>query len=466
MSAGFGFSIGDFIAVLKLVSQVVDSLRESSHATSTFRSLITELHSLETALIRIKRLDPDTGQNVDKIALWAAASQCQRTIDDFYGKVKKYQPHLQGGGTGEKIKDVWMKFRWTVCKKDDLDNFRAEIRGHASSIEILLLTVAMDATSTNAKKQDEQNKSLGSRIQDFSMQVFGKLNTITDSIAHNVAQGKALLESSAQIVQTNLRVFQMVHDIQLYILKIPGQVQRQQPVYLIDPLNKECPFHLEFIRSADALLSVLKVNLKESECGPGMIERGEFALEEMGTESTIDLGKSWDNCFYPGQRVAMSMIFPYQTIDSPSCPRCRAEHRGSYDKEVTCTICGIVFRRITEVLEEQQASEATALSMNNGDDMKAPTAPIHGPARPSQKRKREEDDVFTNLRKFRRIRLVPPRPLNEPFVAEMSNHAREGHRCKLYELRQNDWFDLGTGFITTMPHSEVRTVYAKGLLMT
>lgn len=49
----------------------------------------------------------------------------------------------------------------------------------------------------------------------------------------------------------NIQVFQVVLNIQNFITHIPAQVERQQPVYLIDALGKQSPFHLEFIRSAE-----------------------------------------------------------------------------------------------------------------------------------------------------------------------------------------------------------------------
>jgi hypothetical protein len=135
MPVGFGFSVGDFLAVLRLVGAVIDALRESSHSGSSFRSLINELYALETALLHVKRLDPDSGHIIEHVALREAASQCQRTINGFYAKIQKYQPHLQRGGTDSTIKDAWMKIKWAVCKKDDLETFRAEVRGHTSGGE-------------------------------------------------------------------------------------------------------------------------------------------------------------------------------------------------------------------------------------------------------------------------------------------------------------------------------------------
>jgi hypothetical protein len=333
MSVGFGFSVGDFLAALKLVGTVIDALRESSNSGPAYRELLNELYSLETALLCVKRIDLDEVQHIKKVALQQAAAQCQRTIDSFWKKIQKYQPHLRDDGTSSSIRDGWARIKWAVCYKEDVQNFRAEIAAHTSSIEVLLLSAQMNMTTLHARGEQRHYKTLAGRIQELSTYSMSKLAVITDGISKSVQQGRSLLESSAKVLETNLRVFQMIHDIQRIILQIPAQVQRQQPVYMIDAFNKESPFHLEFIRSAEALISVLKLNLKASGCGPGMIDRGEFLIEECGTQNAINITKAWETCFYPGQRVAMSMIFKERHLGA-SCPRCGTESHGPTDKEI------------------------------------------------------------------------------------------------------------------------------------
>ena len=51
--------------------------------------------------------------------------------------------------------------------------------------------------------------------------------------------------------QTNVQIFQIVLNIQNIITRIPGQIERQQPVYFIDALGRHTPFYLEFITSAE-----------------------------------------------------------------------------------------------------------------------------------------------------------------------------------------------------------------------
>jgi len=80
----FGFSVGDFITTLELVATVIDALRDSGDASSQNREILRELHSLETALIHVKRLDVADELKAEVIALRQAACQCQKTTEDFW----------------------------------------------------------------------------------------------------------------------------------------------------------------------------------------------------------------------------------------------------------------------------------------------------------------------------------------------------------------------------------------------
>jgi hypothetical protein len=142
MSVSFDFSIGDFIAALELVADVIDALRESGEASKRYRELVRQLDSLESALLRVKRLEVDETQHAEYIALQHASSQCQRTIDEFWKKIKKYQPALGLKGTS-RLKESWMRIRWAMCKKEDVNAFKADIAAHTESIQLLLTTIQM-----------------------------------------------------------------------------------------------------------------------------------------------------------------------------------------------------------------------------------------------------------------------------------------------------------------------------------
>jgi len=143
MPVAFGFSVGDFIAAIELVATVIDALRDSGEASSEYREVIRQLYSLETALLQVKRLEVPPAQNSELVSLKQAAAQCQFTIDNFWKKAQKYQPHLRTGGSSSRLKDGWMKIKWAVCKKEDVAKFKADLVGHTESIQLLLTAMQM-----------------------------------------------------------------------------------------------------------------------------------------------------------------------------------------------------------------------------------------------------------------------------------------------------------------------------------
>ena len=143
MSVGFGFSVGDFIAALELVNDVIDALREANGAGAQFRELVGELNTLKTALCGVEELELDDAQINGRDALQAAAAQCQTTINDFWKTIQKYQTHLRVQGSGSSVKDGWMKIQWAVCKKDDVARFKEKLKGHT-----LAIAVALDVIQT------------------------------------------------------------------------------------------------------------------------------------------------------------------------------------------------------------------------------------------------------------------------------------------------------------------------------
>ena len=153
---------------------------------------------------------------------------------------------------------------------------------------------------------------------------------MSDSITSGLQQSKQLLEMTTHVLRTNVQVFQVVLTLHNIITRIPGQIE-QQPVYLIDGLGRASPFHLEFIRSAEALVAVLAENFKKFGDKEKILDR-EFVIEDSTSRQDIDLEADWDLCFSPGQRVEMSMVCQQLEVSS-TCPRCKSDCSSPEDRE-------------------------------------------------------------------------------------------------------------------------------------
>ena len=147
MTVPFGFSIGDFVAGIGLVRDVIEALRTSSSSTARYQGLMSELCTLERTLLEVKKLGLGDKQatrperlDIDALhgALRLAAVQCQGTISKLVRKVQKYEGHLSKNGSGSKWKDALRKVQWALLTDKDLEECKAEIRGHSTSITMLL----------------------------------------------------------------------------------------------------------------------------------------------------------------------------------------------------------------------------------------------------------------------------------------------------------------------------------------
>jgi STAND-like protein len=143
MPLGFGLSVGDFIAGINLIRNLIKALEEGAGSGQEYRELIRELYSLERALVEIKQLNVDESLNIQKNAIEQAACQCQETISTFLAKLGKFHGPLSLVGSGSAPRDVLRKMQWAVYKKEDIIKFRAQIAGHTSSLLTLLATLQM-----------------------------------------------------------------------------------------------------------------------------------------------------------------------------------------------------------------------------------------------------------------------------------------------------------------------------------
>jgi hypothetical protein len=118
-----------------------------------------------------------------------------------------------GVGAKEEIKRGLRKVQWAVCRKGDVDKFKADLRGHTESIQLLLVTVQMlvsnvvrkmtdhelivpqirGKSNLYEKRQDEQQKSLAGRVQEGYFSCMQRLAAVVD-------QGKQLLDTTATIL--------------------------------------------------------------------------------------------------------------------------------------------------------------------------------------------------------------------------------------------------------------------------
>jgi hypothetical protein len=147
MPVPFGFSVGDCISVCILIKDTIYALDSCRGSSAEYQEVIRELWALDRALLEVVNLAQsfDTTAELNALSHTARrmAEQCKSCIEGFLDRIEEYEGTLGKGGSGNKLRDVKGKVCWALCGREHLGRFRAEINGHSSAINMLLITASV-----------------------------------------------------------------------------------------------------------------------------------------------------------------------------------------------------------------------------------------------------------------------------------------------------------------------------------
>jgi hypothetical protein len=147
----FGFSLGDFVTLSKLVSDVVKGTRE---ACGTHDELTREVSSLEVVLQRLENeaakpqsiLNSGDDNRMEELA--TLASHCYSVLNVLKKIVDKYN-----GLSAEKksVTKFFKKVQFGNGEMQDLSKIRSELAAHTSSINLHLNLLSLDSQGQMAR---------------------------------------------------------------------------------------------------------------------------------------------------------------------------------------------------------------------------------------------------------------------------------------------------------------------------
>lgn len=141
----FGWSAGDVVAAINLVSRIIKSVGNMGGAREHFQELETELLSLSRALHDISVLASEPGQIPEIVALKFVACLCEDTLKRFYEKIKPFDATLSVGADNgtRRVKVVPKMVRWELLVKKDIPELRSYLVAHVGSLSLRLNTALL-----------------------------------------------------------------------------------------------------------------------------------------------------------------------------------------------------------------------------------------------------------------------------------------------------------------------------------
>jgi hypothetical protein len=151
----FGFSIGDFVAVGKLVSDIVSSLQSVGGAKSEYQELVSEFQSLRAALCHLDQLESRASDPSKVQAIKCAALSCRYPLENFLAKIRKYEASLGPRGQSKVGKTATDKLRWMFGDKHDIKQLQTYLNIHIGTINLMLTEHALERMDLKERKAEE-----------------------------------------------------------------------------------------------------------------------------------------------------------------------------------------------------------------------------------------------------------------------------------------------------------------------
>jgi len=138
MAVPFGFSVGDFIAAIGLVTKIIGALQDSGGAASEYQSLTRDLASLQAALLKV---DSAQATNNSPIAgtIYDQTSVVRQSAQGLLDGLSKFEEKL-----GKQAKKGWKygtgrKIQFAVLQSKEITKAKNIIHDQVQNLSVLNL---------------------------------------------------------------------------------------------------------------------------------------------------------------------------------------------------------------------------------------------------------------------------------------------------------------------------------------
>lgn len=135
----FGWSAGDIVVSIKILSQVADAFSESGGAKDQYAETSTWLRSFAEDLERVKEYvdENPTGKYTENIR--QQVSNIGPHYNQFEKYLQRFEPALSSKSTVSIVRKAVKKVRWAVKElKGHVESLKVAVSGPLTSISLLI----------------------------------------------------------------------------------------------------------------------------------------------------------------------------------------------------------------------------------------------------------------------------------------------------------------------------------------
>ncbi|KAL9048639.1 MAG: hypothetical protein Q9162_007617 [Coniocarpon cinnabarinum] len=189
VAPAFGFSVGDFIAAIKLLNSIHKALSKTNGASQDYQDTIGRIESLVEILKLLQSLFSVSPDLDPEHTIWKLASTCQQHLQEFVDKQNKFWKRLGPSSQGRwGLRTGWRKVEWDISAAKDVENLWKSVRQDVDTIQ---LAVSLQGLMSSVSGHREEMALLRTLVLSTP-----QTNTGKDAEAPNQAINAAILGRS------------------------------------------------------------------------------------------------------------------------------------------------------------------------------------------------------------------------------------------------------------------------------
>ena len=138
-------SLGDVIALINIVKDLVTAFDKRTGSSAEYQEIIRKLWAFNRVLKEVEVFGRSI-KNTDEAttsckAILCVVGQARNSIEASSKGIRQFEPSLRKGGSRSSLQDAARKAQWKLFHSDDSTKIQSEIDIYCSILGVLMTTV-------------------------------------------------------------------------------------------------------------------------------------------------------------------------------------------------------------------------------------------------------------------------------------------------------------------------------------
>ena len=154
MPVPIGFSVGDFIAVIGLITKVGKALKDSGGAASEYQDVVQELESFQTVLQSLGALPLKEQAGISPaLRLTNLISTCERPLKEFLSRIAHFEASLGASTNRNSLTKIPRKAQWGALMSAEIPKLRSVVAAKVLQLNLVLQSYSTYEACFDLKSQ-------------------------------------------------------------------------------------------------------------------------------------------------------------------------------------------------------------------------------------------------------------------------------------------------------------------------